>query len=277
MLLMENQTIFSDKSRKYSADVTSLDSWSEAIEGADNENKERERPSGSGQLKKNQATNKTRGQKYINNKYTSGLNKNSVVLNPRTLNAVSYKKDDQYRPIDIDPTPSQILYQRSPTVIEQLPSTSSNTSSDWSSSPFDYISNEFHFSSLPSTVNRENSSFQNDVLKACGQTSKVKSKSYQGLNKHVCDDANSWPVGDPEQAQPSSLPPDLNKSYLLTDDVDQTEKVKNKLMSVWNNMKYGTCISHFYYMHFIPSLHFCFVYSTSLIRMNYVVKDENDI
>lgn len=252
MLLMENQTNFSDKSRKYSADVTSLDSWSEAIEGADNENKDRERPSGSGQFKKNQATNKTRSQKYINNKYTGGLSKNSVVLNPRALNEVRYRNDDQCRSIDIDP--SQILNRTSPTVIEQLPSTSSNTSSDWSSSPFDYISNDFNFSSLPLTVNRENSSFQNDVLKAYGQTSKLKSKSYQGLNKHVCDDGNSWPVGDPDQAQPSSLPPDLNKSYLLTDDVDQTEKVKNKLMSVWNNMKYGTCICHCYYVYFIQSM-----------------------
>lgn len=240
MLLMENQTNFSDKGKKkYSADVTSLDSWSEAIEGADNGNKERERPFGSGQFnlkfKKNQATNKTRDQKYINNKYTGGLSKNSVVLNPRALNEVGYKKDDQYRSIGLDP--SQILNPTS-LEVEQLPSTSSNTSSDWSSSPFDYIS------SLPLTVNRENSSFQNDVLKACGQTSKVKSKSYQGLNKHVCDDANSW--RDPDQAQPSSLPPDLNKPYLLTDDVDQTEKVKNKLMSVWNNMKHGTCICHCY-------------------------------
>jgi hypothetical protein len=235
---MENQTNFSDKSKKkYSADVTSLDSWSEAIEGADNGNKERERPFGSGQFnfKKNQATNKTRDQKYINNKYTGGLSKNAVVLNPRALNEVGYKKDDQYRSIDLDP--SQIL-NRTSLEVEQLPSTSSNTFSDWSSSPFDYIS------SLSLTVNRENSSFQNDVLKACGQTSKVKSKSYQGLNKHVCDDANSW--RDPYQAQPSSLPPDLNKPYLLADDVDQTEKVKNKLMSVWNNMKHGTCICHCY-------------------------------
>lgn len=229
---MDSHVEATQKNRKYSEDITSLDSWSEAIDGLENDTKSGGQP-GSGQCRKNKYHKKGLGQeqKHSNTKkYLKSLSNSSILLNPKDLNS----KDNIYYSID-----HSSQNTNHPT-LEHLPSTSSNSSSDRSLSPLMYMSEQFNsldFSSLQLPSQRENANFQNEILK----TSRVKSRSHQGLINQESDDMKSWAAGQSDQIddQPRSLPPDLNKTYLLTDDVDQAEKVKNKLMSVWNNMKYG--------------------------------------
>lgn len=248
------QSINSSKNRKYSAEVTSLDSWSEAIDDEEVDLKGKfERETGTGQYQKKQTKTKTESQKHINDlKNRKSLSKQSVVFNPKTLKSIN--NEEHVRSLDSCPDnySNDTVQNSTKQTLDQIPSTSSNRVSGWSSSScesdqftsLDYSSLPVPLNlSLPLPMNRESSSFQSDIMKTQGQSSKLKSKSYQGLSKNLSAEVGSFFAGDDDESdQPRSLPPDLNRSYLWTDDVDQKEKVKNKLMSVWNNVKYGKLI-----------------------------------
>lgn len=160
----------------------------------------------------------------------------SILLNPQTLNDLTYDSNGENTNPNLQMTRNNNLGQNH----QRVQHIASNRDGGWSVVQSDYDHDQFHsldFASLqlPST---SSPNFQSDVMKSCGQSSKLKSKSYHGLNKQV-EDIRSFFTGDAEDSdQPRSLPPDLNRTYLL-EDVDQTEKVKNKIMSVWNNVKYG--------------------------------------
>lgn len=245
------QSINSSKNRKFSAEVTSLDSWSEAIDDEEVDLKGKfERETGTGQYQKKQTKTKTESQKHINDlKNRKSLSKQSVVLNPKTLKSIN--NEEHVRSLDSCPDhySNDTVQNSTKQTLDQIPSTSSNRVSGWSMSScesdqftsLDYSSLPVPLNlSLPLPMNRESSSFQSDIMKTQGQSSKLKSKSYQGLSKNLSAEVGSFFAGDDDESdQPRSLPPDLNRSYLWTDDVDQKEKVKNKLMSVWNNVKYG--------------------------------------
>lgn len=209
--------------KSVSEDVTSLDSWSEAMdENCLDKSNPSQRHDHKNRAKKKQLSQQPQ----------------SVILNPQTLNELVNENSGSN---------SQIMRNTNLGQNHERVSTRESgcsTQSDFDEIEDQFLSLDFASLQLPSS---SSPNFQSDAMKSSGESSKLKSKSYNGLNKHF-EDGKPYFKGEKDDCdQPRSLPPDLNRTFLL-EDVDQAEKVKNKLMSVWNNVKYGMLLLQNHYL-----------------------------